>query len=121
MENTTPKPVRLGSIYACIAGDHRYATTITVYVSMDKAYVTTSENGAVGGMDGDGRAHPMEDKATLVCEAMARDIVATVKKAINSEKCHIIKTYGKPSKRFSWVTSDVPGLSIRACQKALDR
>lgn len=121
MENSKPSPVTLGSIYACIAGDHRYGTTISVDVQGSAAFVTLSENGAVGGMDGDGRAHAMEARNRVKCKATARDIVAAIKKVINAEQCHVIKTYGKPSKRFSWVGIQEHGLSVRVCQIALDR
>jgi hypothetical protein len=118
--NNNAASVTLGSIFACIAGDLRYSTTIRVTVLGDDAFVTTSENGAVGGMDGDGRSHPFEDRGTSKCKATAADIVRTVKWVIRKEQCHIVKTYGKPSKRFWWKGLDERGLSVRLCQRALD-
>lgn len=120
METNTEAFIQIGSITACIAGDHRYSSTIRVEVSGEDARVLLLENGAVGGMDGDGRSHGFSETKRMLCKATARDIVKTVKAMMNAEVGTVVKTYGKPSKNFWWVGIKERGLSVKNAALALE-
>ena len=111
--------IRIGYIHACIAGDYRYSSALTVFVNGDKARVVLSENSAIGGMDGPGVAHPYEDRNTSECAAKPGEIVNAIKGIINRELGSTIKRYGKPSKNFVWAGTKERGLSVAKCAKAL--
>ena len=115
----TAKPFRFGSISACINGDHRYSTALIVFIRGDKALIEQRENGASGGMDGDGSALPYRVTKTRECALTAPAIVKTLKQMISTESPSVIKTYGKSSKRFKWCTVEETGLSVALCARAL--
>ncbi len=110
----------LGGITACIAGDHRYSTTIEVRLEGDIAVIQQKENGANGGMDGDGTSLPFGVTKQVKCPAVAKDIVKEVKNLIKRESPAIIKEYGKPTKRFWWSPIKKNGLSVALCAEALE-
>jgi len=118
--------VRLGGIYACIGGDHRYGSQLSVFVNGATTTVTMGANAPIGGMDGPGGSHPFEDRDTIVCKTNAKDIVKAIKKLIDRESPAIIKQYGKPTKNFRWLCQEPypaqgkKGLSVAKCQEALD-
>lgn len=117
MANTNTVLVSIGSIYACIAGDHRYASQVSVKVdeTAKKVFVILEENGAVGGMDGPGGSTPMRETAKRECGYKPAEII----KAIKSVMDDTIKRYGKPTKNFRWYPSG-KGLSAKACKDALE-
>mgnify|MGYP006382901809 FL=1 len=90
----------IGSLQACIAGDHRYSSRIEVHLVDGTAYVVRLENGAIGGMDSMYGASPFEVHAH---SALEKATPAAVVKAIKATMDSTLKTYGKPSKRFRWV------------------
>lgn len=94
--------MEIGSIYACIAGDHRYASTVTVYLNDDEgcsATVTRKETGAVGGMDGPGGAYDAGVYARVEIEnPTGAKLVRAIKECFDD----VIRTYGRPSKNFTW-------------------
>lgn len=114
-------PTEIGFIYANIAGDYRYSTKIRVMVEGNQCEVEIHHNSAVGGMDGPGGAYPYRLSSMVACPANPKDILKTLKKVINSSDADIIKRYGKPSKRFSWVGSNPGrGLNVSLVKAALD-
>lgn len=114
MDDTT----EIGSITACIAGDHRYTSTIKVEVTGDKAHVITQENGAAGGMDGPGGSMPFHETGRITVACTAAAIVKAIKQAVNKDRT--VKAYGKPTKNFYWTVTRTTGLSTARCQAALD-
>lgn len=110
-------PIEIGYISACIAGDYRYASRLSVVIDGGVAHVTLSENGAIGGMDGPGGSSPFRETARTTVDAKPGDIV----KAIKSTMDNTIKRYGKPTKSFVWVGTKDRGLSTTKCKAALDR
>lgn len=98
---------RIGYINACIAGDYRYSSRVDVYLDGGNVHITLSENGAVGGMDGPGGSTPFHVTVRKTVKATAKDVVNGVKSVMDST----IKTYGKPTKNFSWVGVQKRGLS----------
>lgn len=88
-------------------------------VEGDACEVEIHENGAVGGMDGPGGSYPFELRKSFPCQANPKDILKTVKRAINTEVGNIVKRYGKPSKRFSWVGATARGLNVKLVGEAL--
>ena len=111
---------KIGYIYACIAGDRRYTSRLQVVVDGDYATITLEDSAPIGGMDGPGGTHPMEPQIRSVTRATAKDIVKFVKLVIDEEQPSVIKRYGTPSKKFVWVGTQRRGLSVAACQEALD-
>lgn len=74
----------IGSISACIAGDHRYTTVIRVkYLpKTGMVEVTREENGACGGMDGNGMSDPFH---VLQRVSIARPDGKSIVKAVKME------------------------------------
>ncbi len=95
---------RLGSISACIAGDHRYTDRCDVSIDIDTMTVTVEVDvtGAAGGMDGPGGTTKPRADFTATCKAEPKAVLALVKSVMRDGRYNF-KTYGKPSKRFQWV------------------
>jgi len=111
--DTTSKATEIGYINACIAGDHRYSTRLSVQLDGDKCHIIVSENGAVGGMDGPGGAYGFHETKRVTVDTNPSNIVKAIKQVINAEQPSIIKTYGKPTKNFRWVGVQEKGLAAR--------
>lgn len=114
----TDSLLHIGSIYADIAGDSRYATTVDVVRDAEGAYhVRRSERVANDGMDGDGRAGPYALKQEIVLNHPARpaDLVRAIKRAFDET----IDRYGKPMKRWRWRTNEC-GLSAAKAKRAME-
>ena len=115
MMTETTQGTLIGYINACIAGDYRYSSKLEVFMEGTTAHVVLSENGASGGMDGNGGSTPfMVTKRTTVTKATPALIV----KAIKSTMDTTIKSYGKPSKRFVWAGGYF-GLNAKNCTVAM--
>ncbi len=114
--------MRIGYIYANIAGDSRYGSKIEVERTETGNFpVSRSETSPVGGMDS-GLPHGgfRETGSVLVHEyADASKVVAAIKKLIDTEVGATIKKYGKPTKRFSWYGIEKKGLSLALVREAL--
>lgn len=108
--------IEIGYINACIAGDYRYSSRLSVQVDGSKAHVILTENGAVGGMDGPGGSTPFRETSRTTVDAKPGDIV----KAIKSTMDDTIKRYGKPTKNFVWVGVKERGLSTTKAKAALE-
>ena len=103
---------KVGKIYACIAGDHRYGTTIEVWMSATHVEIRHVSTGAVGGMDGDGRAftNPARVVATfqhhdgqkLLITMAASWCVKELRRLFKTIDSGTIAKYGKPTKNFEW-------------------
>lgn len=110
-----PTPTEIGYINACIAGDHRYSSRLSVQLDGDKAHIILSENGAIGGMDGPGGSYGFSERRRVTVDAKPADIV----KAVKSTMDDVIKRYGKPTKNFRWVGVKDKGLAARLVIQAL--
>lgn len=113
--NTAPASVQIGYINACIDGDHRYSSRLSVLIEGPKAHVVLSENGAVGGMDGPGGATAFRETRRTTVDAKPAAIV----KAIKATMDETIKRYGKPTKSFVWVGLTERGISARLVTEAM--
>ena len=113
-----PKNIKIGGIYACIEHDHRYATRVEVLRDEDgNIWVIRSENGAHGGMDGDGTADPFEVRAK---QNLGTDPApALVLGVIKAHFDDTVKRYGKPTKKFSWSGTRECGLNRKLVVEAL--
>lgn len=120
---------RIGKIYACIAGDHRYGTTIEVRASDTRVEVHLVSTSPVGGMDGPGGTH---DRSQLLMlwdtssklsqvELIAPLLIAYLRRAFKEVDSGTIATYGKPTKNFTWYgdVANVKGFSIALAKAAL--
>ena len=112
--------MRIGYIYANIAGDGRYGSKIEVTRDGDKVRVSRWESSPAGGMDSDSPSGEMRMDELRVCKPEPKDIIGAIKTLIRHEVGAVIKTYGKPTKRFSWYGSNEKGLSLRLVKEALE-
>lgn len=106
----------IGSIYACIAGDHRYGTSIKVYGNAKRLEVRLMSTAPLGGIDGPGGTYEAEHKVlrawdftqplTNAQSALfaARDLLTYLKRAFKEVDSGTVAQYGKPTKNFKWVT-----------------
>jgi hypothetical protein len=115
--------VEFGYITACIDGDARYTTMIDVRYNMKDGTVEVRrrENGACGGMDGDGCSDPFSERQRVtVTEPTGSKIVKAIKLVMDAT----VKRYGKPTKNFEWLFGQgaptVKGLNATNAQTALN-
>jgi len=126
--NGIAQGTRIGSITADINGDSRYTSKVTVTVSDTRTWadhrvvvVQRLENGARGGMDGPGGAYGMAVRAsTELIDPSPRELVEAIKDKFDG----VIRTYGKPTKRFEWFRGGnyrafITGLSAAKAKAAL--
>ena len=120
--DTTPKPIRIGSLHAHITGDFRYNDELRVEwdPSTDTVRVRVFSTGAVGGMDS-GRSDSYEPRANFDQRTgqkpTAKDVMVLVQRAINNSQ-FLFKRYGKPTKNFKWYPNSA-GLNAKLCAGAL--
>lgn len=111
--------LELGRIYACIAGDYRYGSTVTVTLNDDDTVtVERRESGAVGGMDGPGGAYDAGVYFSRTIEKPTpRKVIDTVWESFDVT----IREYGKPTKNFTWSVRGyrAKGLSQAKAREAL--
>ena len=113
---------RIGSLYASIAGDHRYGETLVVLydAATDTANVKVIGVAPVGGMDGPGGTYPPDVRFTeTLFKPTGATLVKLIKKVTGNRNFNF-KEYGKSTKRFSWVGVG-HGLSTTTCNEALVR
>lgn len=111
---------RLGYIYACVAGDHRYSSRIEVLLNDDESVnVEFAETAPVGGMDGPGGRYDYEVREIKIVPKNPHSIVKAIKELIKKESPQVIAKYGKPTKRFRFVGAEKPGINVHACKQAL--
>jgi hypothetical protein len=124
--------IRLGNISACIAGDLRYSTMITVWFNTVTrvATIDRAESCPRGGMDGGtvvmwhlSDSVTYGEKLTATRNELANLIVKAVKFLIAAEMGGTVKRYGTPQKNFVWTSRHddryVKGLSVKNCLLAL--
>lgn len=102
---------RIGGIYACIAGDMRYGTTLEVKLVNNHIDVVLVSASPVGGMDGGGGIYH-DTSVVGTCGDNAAELLKLLRSLFKTIDCGTIAKYGKPTKRFSWVTGadlDHPG------------
>lgn len=118
-ENTTPsKPVRIGRIYATIAGDYRYGTTIEVVLVDGGAEVRLVSDNPVGGMDGPGGTYSSQEVLhRWDAPPTAKDLVAVLKKQFAKADGGTVARYGKPTKNFTWYYAN--GVTTKGMSQAL--
>lgn len=110
--------MKIGSIYACIAGDHRYGTRLEVVRddATGEVRVEHVSTNPVGGMDGPGGT--FQDRKVL--HRWAKDtvtapaLVTLLRTAFAKVDGGTVARYGKPSKRFAWQTEDGEQLGFSA-------
>lgn len=108
---------RIGGIYACIDGDSRYGTDISVYVS--ESWNECHDGGSfieirlirsspVGGMDGPGGNH-IDDSKVLERFERSKNDRNDAKKLLTSLRRHFktadggtVARYGRPTINFKW-------------------
>jgi len=93
--------VRIGGLYADIAGDRDYATVLDVTVDPSTGNVTLelTDKSPGGGMDM--RAGQVTSSRTAhVGRPDAHQLMSAIRDAINKDD--ILKRYGKPRKNFKW-------------------
>ncbi len=117
----------IGSISANIAGDHRYTDTCQVKYDADanNVVVEVFSTGALGGMDGPGGRTEPRAEFNETCKAEPKAVLALVKRVMKDGRYNF-KTYGKPTKRFSWAVNGRMydpkgrGLNLALVTKALN-
>lgn len=115
--------MEIGYINAYISGDYRYGSSVRVNIEENgDVTIERKENGAVGGMDGNGAAFPYQIVYSHVISSekvTPSNVVKEIKKSFDD----IIKLYGKPTKSFVWLNNNVcvaVGLSVAKAKKALE-
>lgn len=122
--NTTTR-VKIGGLYANIAGDGRYASYLAVMYSRTDGVVSiqVSSHGPVGGMDYDSGGRVTERSLDLDVStnpnAKPADIVKLLKSVLRNNQ-FLFKTYGKPKKNFEWYGVG-KGVSAALVKQALVR
>lgn len=126
---------KIGSIHASIAGDFRYGSSIGVFYDSEKdaVVIKSSDSSPVGGMDSFTPSEEHSTNSYTIDNPTGKSIVSFLKgKFMSSKKDRrqagnswdTIRVYGKPSKKFSWYTSDSysgeQGLTPILAQRALD-
>lgn len=110
----------IASLYANIAGDHRYSDRLVVeYITdADAVRVRVLVTSAVGGMDGPGGAYPeRQDFEASVPASDVKAVVRLVRNVVaNGRWC--FRSYGKPSKRLAW-RGGGRGISAAVASQAL--
>jgi hypothetical protein len=118
--------MRIGYIYANIAGDSRYGSKIEVTrEGTSSVKVALWESSPVGGMDsGLGSDGFRETAASVVRTAdrklLPKLVLKEIRYRIDREVGTTIKTYGKPTKRFSWYGTSEKGLNLKLVREALE-
>lgn len=125
--------MKIGRVYACIAGDHRYGTALEVHAT------NTSTRGTViqvlhlstvarGGMDGGGGLESMPTRIVLELEGtkpakLAADLLKGLRRLFKTVDDGTIAEYGTPTKKFTWFDGDGQrcgmGMSAALAQRAL--
>lgn len=118
-EVVASRPVRMGGMYANIAGDSRYTDTINIeYLpDTDTVRVTVDVSSAAGGMDGPGGAFTTLDFDEQA-PAEPKAAMALLKSALSDDNYNF-RRYGKPTKRFRWSGGAPDGLSMSSLTAAL--
>lgn len=98
---------RIGSIYACIAGDHRYGTTIEAHADAKAIEIRLISTGAVGGMDGPGGSYtnPSEVLERIERTKLQTDVqklLSALRRQFKKADAGTIAGYGKPRLNFAW-------------------
>lgn len=106
----------IGTLSACIDGDHRYTSRLEVTLEDGKASIVLLENGAVGGMDGPGGSTPFVVVNSVTVEPPDATVIVRLAKNIMDDT---LRRYGKPTKRFWWPQVGAYGLNIANCKAAL--
>ncbi len=105
--------MEIGNIYACIAGDYRYGSRVTVTLNANGSVtVVRKESGAIGGMDGPGGAY---DAGVHARREIEKPTPKKVVEAIWDCFDTTIREYGKPTKNFTWT---VPGARAKGLSQA---
>lgn len=130
-EAIVPTMHRVGKIYACIAGDHRYGTTLEVWMSSTHVEIRHLATGAVGGMDGDGRAFEIParvvatfqhyDGQKLIVTMAAGWCVKELRRLFKTIDGGTIAKYGKPTQNFEWYAPDSTALCRGLSRDRADR
>ena len=112
--------MEIGRISACIDGDARYTSVITVVLLDDgSARVERHETGACGGMDGPGGSF---DTGVRASRGLVKPTGPALVRAIKECFDMTIRAYGKPTKNFEWRIhgrSIAKGLSAAKAKLAL--
>ncbi len=119
------RPLVIGHISACIAGDHRYTDTLTL--TYDHAdHVVTCEvrsTTASGGMDGPGGADAarLQLSRSTVPDPTPQQVLALAKEVMGHRYFNF-QRYGTPTKRFVWraLDGERKGLSVALAREALE-
>jgi len=116
--------IKFGELDANIAGDHRYTDVLTVsYDSENKnVHIQVRSSSPNGGMDTLGSGIHWRSMHDEIVAAEPKVILKSVKRVI-SNSSYNFKTYGKPTKRFEWMTSHreySQGLNVVLVTKAIE-
>ncbi len=113
--------MEIGRISACIDGDYRYNSRVTVNLNPDGSVtVLRKESGACGGMDGPGGVY---DAGVFARREIAKPSGSKIARAVKDCFDTTITAYGKPSQNFEWRVYGrliATGVSATKAQKALD-
>lgn len=115
--------MKIGRIYANIAGDSRYCQMLEVHLEGNEVTVQIWETSPVGGMDGPGGCYPTRCRVERKIENCTGKALAAVIKDFIGYYGDTIRHYGKPMKNFIWYgdgCDKLRGYSAKTCQVALD-
>jgi hypothetical protein len=97
---------QIGYLSACIGGDTRYTSTLTVRVdrTTKRVSVQIRESGASGGMDGPGGSYDAGVTfSNDLIDPTPKKLLESVRRAIEYDG--VLKRYGRPTKQFEWGSS----------------
>lgn len=114
----------IGSIYACIDGDHRYGTRLNVMKLADGGVqIRLVGTSPIGGMDGPGGTFDKETRLKGWDKAPSpSELLKELKRLIRTTDGGTIQRYGTPTKKFEWyIDGEVQcGLNAKLAKAALD-
>lgn len=114
---------KIGWIYACVGGDRRYGTHLTVWIddTSGDVEITNDSTTPSGGMDGPGGVDRSREVVSRLSKPDSADLVGELRRLFKSIDFGTIARYGKPTKRFVWRVGDLQanGLSAGLAETAM--
>lgn len=122
LRESAGQPVKIGELYANVADDQDYASSLTVLVDPGTGNVELNlrEVSPIGGMDMRAGQDVRNQRVAQLGVADAKTLLRAIRIAINNDS--ILKRYGKPTRNFVWYAGARQvgkGLNVGLAKQAL--